>query len=353
MPATGVDASQLADLVLLSQESFKKGVFTQDAQTYQDYFCLNLLFQPKKRKTQGGKSIFHPMQFTQSDTARHTALYGEKSTTVTDLASSITCPWRFTENDTAWDLDEVAMNAGREQIVDLINMRRSDMYLGLYELLEDAIFKTPTSGSDVLTPYGIPVWVVYNATDGFTGGDPTYPSGGAGGVATADEANWKNYSFTYTSVTDDDLVLHMRRAAKAIRWRSPTKVAGSNMARSPKQVFTTTENTLSMETLASQRNDNLGTDFAIYMDEAMWKRHPIRNVERLDDTTDLNVPSDPIYMLNTDFIYPVFLQGRGFKESAPIHLKETQPTVVRLDLRMAWNLICTSRRSQAIGATGA
>ncbi len=351
MPSVNVTVDKLLDAVNLSLDGREKGAMTHDAQELQSYICDNLIFQGKSVEL-GGTQITRPITLKQSNTAQHTSQYGENQTTVTDLTNKLTCPWRFSENSTAWDLDEVAMCSGPEEIASLIDEKLDDMQLGFNELVEEAIFSSPTSATDALTPYGLPCWVVHNAEEGFTGSDPTYPSGGIGALSVDTRDKWKNYSGTYAAITSADLFLKMRRAAKKTNFKAPMHLKnGDKKGRKANLILANTDTVLTMERLLETRNDNLGEDYGIYAGKTRFMGNPILDIPRLDDTTDINVPTAPVYMLNTRYFYPIFLRGRGFKTNAPVHLKETQETVVRVSCRMAWNMFCGSRRSQTVFST--
>ena len=65
------------------------------------------------------------------------------------------------------------MNRSPARLVNLLQSSRVDAMTDLAELMESNFWGAPASSSDTLKPYGVPYWIVYNATTGFNGGHPS------------------------------------------------------------------------------------------------------------------------------------------------------------------------------------
>jgi hypothetical protein len=227
--------------------------------------------------------------------------------------------------------------------------------------MEDEFWQMPSASTDKLECYGVPYWVVYNATDGHTGSNPSGHTSGAGGLDSDTYTRWKNYSATYTTVSKSDCIKLMRTAHRKIRFRSPVDIPDFRKGNGDQYRIYAGESVIAdFEDLGEAQNENLGRDLAPYqggrdiseMDGVLtFRRNPIIWVPKLDESGLTGQPTAPIYMLNFAWFYPVFLQGDYMRESEPAPAPH-QHNTWQIHVDLTWNVLCTDRRSQAVLATG-
>ncbi|MDO8302145.1 MAG: phage major capsid protein, partial [Sedimentisphaerales bacterium] len=259
---------------------------------------------------------------------------------VGDVLEQIEIPWRHTTTNYAFDRRELAMNGGESKIVDLLKVRRTDGMLSLIELMEANFWGAPVNENDKITPWGVPLWVVKSATEGFNGDKlstwATYPGG-------LNHAKFKNWTSQYAKVTKSDLILKMRRAHRQTGFESPINIPDYRSGRGDQYRIYVNEDTLeTLESLGESQNENLGRDLAPMDGTITFRRNPLLWVPFLDDDD-----TDPVYMLNYGYFHPVFLKGEYLREGEPKPAPE-QHTVSVVHIDLTSNTLCTDRRRQAV-----
>lgn len=336
--------TEIADLIKSTTSDLGRLKFQQIAQSLQNYEVMSRLMVKDKVKFQSGTAIQKNLMIQQSNAARSIGLYERINVNVADVMRTISIPWRHANTYYAYERRELAMNrASANRVFDIIKTRRADGLLSIIELMEDEFWSKPSSSSDELEPFGVPYWVVKNASTGFNGGNPSGFTSGAGGL---DHANWKNYTYQYTNVSKDDLIDGMRTAHRKIRFKSPIDVndyrkgTGNNY-----RIYSSESVIKSMERIGEQQNENLGRDLASMDETLTFKKHPIIWVPKLDSDTQ-----NPVYMLDMSTFYPVFLSGEYLREEGPVTPSD-QPSVFIIYIDLTWNILCVDRRRQAVLAT--
>jgi len=123
-----------------------------------------------------------------------------------------------------------AFQRGGTAIVNLVRTKYVGMMVSFYEYLEEVLWSKPDDSADTKTPFGVAYWVVKNATEGFSGGNPSGFTSGAADIDSDTYTRWKNYTAQYTNITKEDLVRKMRRAARQVAFRSPVSHAVPSLA---------------------------------------------------------------------------------------------------------------------------
>ena len=343
MPPTVLSDKAIVDLVAGTLDNLGRLRFNQIAQELVRYEVLGRLMRRDKMKFDSGTGIQRNLMLNHSDAAKHVGLYAEDDVNVADVLGKIDIPWRHTTTNYAFERREMLMNSGGEKIVDLLTTRRSDAMLALAELMESAFWSKPDSSSDESEPYGVYYWIVPHATTGFYGGNPSGFSAGAGNLDSTTHPKWSNYTGSYTAVSKADLIAKMRRAYRQIRFESPVDIPDYRRGRGDQYRIYVNENTLEdMETLGESQNENLGRDLASMDDTMAFRRNPIIWVPYLDAND-----TDPVYMLNFAWFYPVFLRGDYLRETEAKAVPN-QHNVFAVHVDLTWNLLCTDRRRHAV-----
>lgn len=336
-----VHADDILDLVAGTLKELGRLRFEQIAQALVDYEVMGRILKKDKIGFEGGIGISRNLMVTTSGAAKHVKLFDKDTVAIADVLKTITLPWRHTTTNYAYERRELAMNSGSaEKVVDIIKVRRTDGLLSLVEKMEEAFWNKPTDSTDDTKPFGVPYWIVKNASAGFNGGAPSGFPAGAGGLL---HANWKNYTGTYTNVTKDDVITKLRTAFRKIGFKSPVNVQDYRTGKGERYRLYVTETTINaLELLGEAQNENLGRDLASMDDQITFKRCPIIWVPYLDSDTQL-----PIYMIDFDSFQPVFLTGEFLREQGP-HLAPEQHATYVVFIDTSWNVLCVDRRRQCV-----
>jgi hypothetical protein len=362
-----VQAANLSDFVLSTLKDLGPPKFQQIAQPLQSYPVLSQWLKKKKVKFGSGNGIQRNLMTQISNQAGHVGLLDEDSYDIPDLMVQMSIPWRHAQS--RWGFiyqTDVLMNRGKSLIFNVVEPRRADALISLAKVIEAGAWTAPAV-ADVNDPYGVPYWIVYNSTDGFTGGTPSDHTTVAG-VNLDDNPNFKNYSYTYTDVSKSDLIRNMRTVHRKIDWRSPISIddyrkgTGRDL-----QLYTNESRILDLEEIGEAQNENLGRDLASveagtgqtkgdaslgHVDmQLVFRRHPILWVPHMDDTSVFTTPANPVYMIDHRTFYPVCLRGDYLRESE-VEKVPNQHNLYRVFLDLSYNFINIDRRRNAVLATG-
>jgi hypothetical protein len=216
--------------------------------------------------------------------------------------------------------------------------------IDLVEELETRAWSAPSSSSDTLLPYGIPYYVVKNASTGFNGGAASGHTTVAG-VSLTDSPTFKNYTFQYTSPTKADLIKKMRTMHRKIRFKSPVDVEDYRGGKGERYRLYMNETSFSaMEDLGEAQNENLGRDVASIDGFSMaFRGNPMRWIPQLDSDT-----TNPIYMIDHSTFMPVCLKGDYLRESGA-KPRSGQHNAYEVFVDLTYNYLCFDRRRNGVG----
>ena len=333
-----LQAESIADLVALTLKDLGKMKWTEIATDIQEHVAMKRLIRKEKVGFSSGQQLQWNLQVDHNNQARNVGLYEVDSVNVSDQAVQPTLAWRHTTTNYAYDEREIAMNAEPARIVDLLKFRRSGAMISLAERMETNFWSLPDDANDNLKPHGVPYWINYNATDGFTGGAQFGST--VAGINPSTYTRWKNYWATYTNVTKDDLMTKWRKASRQTNFVSPDEHPDYNTGN--RYGYYTTDTVIGkLEELLEAQNDNLGNDLASKDGHTLFKKNPVTWAPKLD--TAAASSSDPIYGINWGVFRPIFLKGEYLKEIGPKYSpKQHRLQEVHVDCTL--NFICYDRR---------
>ena len=337
-----LDAKSIADLVASTLDELGRMKFQQIAQNLQDYEVFSHWFKRDKVAFDSGIGIQRTLMNKLSGAAKHVGLMETDTVNITNVIDQLTIPWRHAQTSWAFIYQETLMNRGEALVFNVIEPRRASALIDLVEELENKAWASPASGN-VTEPYGIPYWIVTNASTGFNGG---YPSGHStiGGVNTDDSPTFKNYTFQYTNATKADLVKKLRTAHRKCGFKSPITIQDYRGSMGQRYRLYVNEATMvSLEDIGEAQNENLGRDLASMDGTIVFRNHPIVWVPKLDaDSTN------PVYGVDHSTFYPVCLSGDYLRESeakpAP-----NQHNVFQVFVDLSYNYLCVDRRRNWVG----
>lgn len=359
-----LQADNIADLITITLRDLGELKWTDIVSALQEHVILSRILKKEKVGFHAGYGIQFNVQVNPSGSARMTGLYGSDQVNVQDLMTTGNLPWRHATTNWAVDERELAMNREPRKIVDRIKELRAGAMISLAELMETQGWTAPTSSTDSTNAFGIPYWLVPNATQGFNGGNPFGFSAGAAGISSTTYPNWANYTDQYIDLTKPDLIRRWRRAAMFTNFMSPVNADIPTYNTGNKYGYYSTYLVVSRaEEAAEQQNDDLGNDIASKDGQAVFRRNPITWVPKLEGlsgqgmsgtfvnatyTSSGGYPVNPIYGINWGVFRPVFLEGFYMKELGPFRLQGIQHNVLAHHLDISFNYECRDRRRQFV-----
>jgi len=353
----GVNNDALKDLIATTLKDLSQGQFEVmwDHQAYE--FCA--IYQAKRRKVDGGTSIERNVVLDESGAAHYRKLYDTDTPTVENIHNKIDVPWCQLGTDYSWDVLEIKRNKNNAKgYIDLMETRRMDALWSWANKLEDRGWKTPTSASDVLYPYGIPYYLNYitagSTTGGFVGQTIRYQDGSKGTKCADLEAStnpkWRSYADIYVKI-DNGLLRTMRKAFLLTRFRPPAFVnsPGNDERGAGSRLYVGADTAVELMDLADKRDDNSGPrDLAgkALIDVAgvtYFNRVPIVYIPQLDEAGDA-ANYDPIFYVDWSKLQPITQEGYWMEESTPM-TDRLQHTTYTVYLDGCHNHLCVNRRT--------
>lgn len=355
-----ISFEQISDLMTGTLRELGRNRFQQIAQKLQQYPVVSRWFRKNKVQFDDGTGIQRNLMITTSNQARHTGMMTTDSVDIPALMAQLVVNWRHLQNGWSFGYQEILMNRGKSLIFNIVQPRRTDCMLGLASELEQRAWQFAPVGDNVL-PWGLPYWIVYTATGAGAPGDFTggYPTGytTVAGINLTTATNFKNYCGTYTAVTKGDLINTMRAGHRKTFWFSPVDVSDYRKGEYGDLQYYTDETTLrSFETVGESQNENLGRDLAPfggaedvkYVEATLtFRRHPIRWVPQLDDTSVFTAATNPVYQVDHSTFYPTCLSGDYLRES-PVLRAPNQHNIYRIYTDLTYNYLCVDRRRNAV-----
>ncbi len=339
----GLQYADIDDAVLLTHQNLiKKGAFLDLQTDLQDHVAVREMWKNRQKRFDGGYPWEFQAQIDHNYSARAVAMYETDGTAMTDTMIEGSVTPRHINAHYIYDQREPAFQRGGKAIVDLIQTRYVAMMVSLYEYLEAVLWGKPVDDTDTLTPFGIAYWVVKNATEGFTGGNPTGFTSGRAGINSTTYTRWKNWSAPYSEISKTDLVRKMRRAARKTRFRSVVSHAEPTLGAMANGIYTNDTVLGIMEELLEDQNMNLGNDLDSKGGRVQFKSSPVIYAPYLD-----NDPENPVYMLDWKWLAIGVMPGWENNMTKP-YMVPNKHLVRRVDLDATLQMICTNLRRQAV-----
>ena len=161
------------DLLMTTLNNFKPVKWENMATTRQRYVALRHIMKEKKQQVESGPQIEWRLMYKLPNSAANKGAYATDTYNQEDLMTKATIPWRRTWGQHCYDHVEIDLNGPPARIIELVKPRRAGAYGAIAELVETNFWGADPASTDSVTPYSINSYVVYNATAGFTGANPT------------------------------------------------------------------------------------------------------------------------------------------------------------------------------------
>ena len=336
-------AGDVLDLVAMTQKDLGKGKFTMAATDYQEFIGFRELLRSKRVSMQSGTGIQWNVMTKHAGAAHVTGLFAVEPVNYASVMQTASVDWRHISTNYPIDERMIAMNRTPARIVNLVTTGRTQANVGLAELVEGFLWEdTPAANTN--DPFGVPYYLVNNATAGFTGGNPTYDStGGAGGLDSVTHERWRNWSDNYVNISKADLIRRMRKAATKTKFVNPVAVPEYGGAIS-RGIYTNYDVIAGCEEALEDQNDNLGNDLASKDGRTMFRGTPLTWVPYLDSAVSY-AANDTVLGIDWSQMELAFLAGEFMKEVGPTRI-DLQPRTIVTFIFCTYNLVCRKRQSQ-------
>ncbi len=338
--------SQINDAVLLTQEKLvKRGAFVDMQTDLQDHVAVRELWKNRKKKFEGGETWDFQIQMDHNHSAQTVGLYQTDGSALTDTMVTGKVDARHVNAHYIYDLREPDFQRGGTKIVDLIKTRYVAMMVSFFELMEELLWGTPTTSSDLQTPFGIDYWITkYDATSGFKGANPSGFSDGKAGISQGDYARWANWVDRYVAVTKADLIRKMREAHTKTKFRSVVSHAEPTLGGMKNGIYMPYSVIGLIEEELEKQNMSLGNDIASKDGRATFKSSPLIWVPYFDRAA---VTDAPVFMIDWKTIIVGIMAGWENNLTKP-YMVPDKHNVRRVDLDASFNMIATDLRRQAV-----
>lgn len=334
-------ATDIRDLVAGTLYEYGPPNFQQIAQSMQTYQVMGTWLKTDKIVEDEGIGIQRTLMDRTLGAARHLGQYEVDDVQIGDHLVQLNVPWVHAQTAWGYEHREILMNRGKALVTKVVEPRQSAAMIDIVEELEAKGWSAPAVANKS-DPYGVPYWIVKNATTGFNGALPSDHTT-VGGIDLDDHPNFKNYTALYTAVTKANLIKLMRTAHRKIMWKSPVNINEYRGTKGTNYKLYTGESLLSdLEDLGEAQNENLGRDLAPMDDTMTFRRHALEWVPQLDADT-----SNPVYFVNHSTFFPIVLKGDNLRQTGPL-MHPLMHNVDRVFIDLTYNFVCVDRRRNAV-----
>ena len=336
-----IQVVDLADVTALTLQQLGRFKWSDISLDLQEYVGFNQLMQKNRITWNDGDRLDWNVQVSTATSARNNGLYEVDTVDVEDFMQIATVEWRNTEAKFAFEAHARDMNRGASRILDFIKPRLNASMGSYANVIETNTWTNPADSSDKLKPFGIPYYVVWNATEGFNGSNPSGYTAGAAGLNSDTFTRWKNYTAQHASIAD--LVKKMRKASRFVKFIAPMRAVQAPYGTSDNYGYYTTYSILaSLEERLEAQNQNLGNDIASKDGRTLFKGNPVIWAPKLEDKD-----SEVLYGINWGKMKMGFLSGWFMKQNGPKAMG-SQRHIIRTYWDNTYQLQCFDRRSQFV-----
>ena len=346
-----LQASGLNDLLKATLESIPKLKMTDITSHLQKHIALSMLMKGSKVVTEpAGTSFKFDVMTRNSGSARYVGLGAQDVVGIEDVLTRGEVEFRHVTWNWSIVHQEVSMNADPLTILNLTKVRRLDALISATELFESKFWRVPAS-TNTTDPFGIPYWIVKNATEGFYGQLPSGYTTVAGITPSSHlqpdgRSKWANWTFQYTAVTREDLLRKWRKAATYTDFDTPVPDMQTFDTGEACGYYTVYDVVSELVEILQTNNDNLGSDLAKFHNSVMFMNKSVVEVPALrDDTTN------PIYGIPWGEFHTHMLRGEWMRETVvPVTAGQHNLATTHTDCTHNWAM--RNRRKAFVGATG-
>lgn len=342
--------AEILDFVRAAYPKVIKKGFAVVCRDLTDYLVAQW-FADKRDKQKTGSRASWNIMYRKGSSGKHADWTEKDTVSIQNVTKSGYAQWVHATYNVSWFRQELLMvQNDPDALFDLMAARHASEQIGFLEdVLEPALWGAPTSEEDAqTTPMGIPFWIQKDAdttpAGDWNGGDPSGFSNGAGGLPTATYSGWKNWTAGYTDISNADLFRKMRYSFKKLGFKKPRILNKGQMAESTRNthLYCGLDTQLDAVDVARTNNDSIGWDLGAGDGETKFYGHELEYIPYLDNDSDA-----PIYMVNTDTLFPLVLKGDRFRESEPMMSNE-QHNCFAVYTDLTYQYACDNRRRNGV-----
>lgn len=339
-----IQAENVVDFVNDTLKDLGKPKFTDISSNLQRHTAMKNLLRKNRSVMESGQGIQFNVLVGQSNAARNVALAESDNVNLVDGMVQASTVWRNSQTSYMIIGQLMAMNREPSRIVDYVKQQRIMAMISLAELMEANFWQAPAS-SDNKTPYGLPYWIVKNATKGFNGTTLTgYTT--VAGLSPTTYPNWANWTAPFTNVTRDDFIRSAREGATKTDFMPPVDGIPTPNTGDEYGFYTNYAVLQPLEEALEAQNDNLGEDVASMDGKTLFRRVPVTWVPKLEaDSTN------PFYGINWGWFKTYILRGWWLKET-DIPNTPGQHTVASHFMDLTYQFLSKNRRCHMVLSNG-
>ena len=348
----------LDDIIVGSVKDYHahKGTWSDISMNFPEYmFAEKFLAGKKTTVSDPSHTLVFDLQHANSGTVREVGHYDTDSEERRNILVQGEVKWASQNIGIYFDKLETVIGKGKTEIVDHIQAQIHGMYNKWMEAMSHKMWTSPTDSTDANRKIlGLKHWIVKDSSEGFNGGNPSGFTSGAAGINSSTYTNWKNYTGTYTAVSQEDFVTKVIRATRRCHFMPPHNYAEAVKPAQKWQLVTTESVYENLDLLLRGQNDNLGGDLGAFRGQAMLKSMPITISWELTKSTlsegEANPAYDatgPIYGIHWPSFKLNFIKGYERKITGP-ERSATGRFVRKINLD-SWNqMYCINRRNSFV-----
>lgn len=342
-----LQADDVLDLVKTTLEELGRFRYTDIASDLQKHVAWNQMMTTRRSTFSSGTSLKWDVMVSTSTAAKNTGLFEVDDVDVPDVMQTADVEWRHNTFNMAIERRTVRMNASPAKVVDLVGVRRTTAFKSGAELFETNAWTNPADSTDALKPFGFPYWIVYNATEGFNGSNPSGYSAGAGGLNSDTFTRWKNWSANFAAISKDDFVKKLRKAATFTHFEASARSKPKTFNTGDDYGYYCTYAILSgLEELLEAQNQNLGFSIDSMDGRTLFRSAPVIWAPILE-----NKDSEVLYGINWGVFELAFLSGEFLHQTGP-RISPQAHTVIDTHWDSTMNFRCYDRRRNFVIADG-
>ena len=355
-------ATDSPSMAVSTRDNLNRGEWFSELQAITRYPICEILMNDGLAKERTGKLLTWRAADDPGVPKPRTTLYSTYSADKHAKAYQANMPWRHGEETCAIDKRERTMNSGEAMVIDEVELELQHMYQRVCDSCETPALAAPPGPSDNLNEVGIPYYLncPSNANGTFCGVVPAGYTAGTDLIAGIDpqttHPRYRNYANLYTDFTPDNLGVIISNMFLAISFNPPPKGKDDGTSIDALRCYLGNETRTNLELMATAQNDRLGNDILPMFASSMMKGItptpiPLLGGGANEPSAAAAVNSFPMFFVNHNLLYPVFLPGERFAEEGPLPIPMSK--MIHWHISWSYNWECKSRRRQAVLAKAA
>ena len=321
-----------------------------------NYQALNDAFGKDKMILSGGDQIKSWITLKDTGNAKHVGTgWDEDSHNPRNINVEVVTKWFQATTNTDYSRVELGYTQDDKlRTYRYLQGQKLNMFREFADLLYDAMWTTPSSATDTLSPHGFPAWLSEgddNSEGAFTGYKAQYSTGGTeynvGGVVStsASNARWASFYGDHNGELGDnllDLIDFAMMETYFIPPIIPAKVDNpTNMHNF--RFFTNSTIRRNINGLLRKSDDRIGSDLAKYSGVPFYQGIPVLYVQALNTADTDTYGTDPLFGVNMDYLDVYVSKANNFVVSPP-KPRDAQHNILSVYLDLSYTYHCKNRQ---------